>query len=146
MMIPKYKLVRPYKKPGYTIGRLYRNGILLCNTLEPPDRGLRSDMTLAEIRKIKVTGHTAIPTGIYELKLTYSYKFGRTLPELQGVKGFSGIRIHSGNVVKHTAGCILPGENKAVGMVLNSSQYVSKIIADLQADAREGNKVYIEIS
>lgn len=140
-----YTLERPYKKTNYTIGRLYRNGTLLCNTLEPTDRGLRSDMTLAQIRRIKVTGHTAIPTGIYELKLTYSYKFGRTLPELQGVKGFSGIRIHAGNEVKHTAGCILPGENSEVGKVLNSTAYVKKIIADIDSELKTGGKVYIQI-
>ncbi len=141
----RYILERPFKKTDYTIGRLYRNGQMMCNTLEPPDRGLTSDMTLAQIRRIKITGHTAIPTGIYEIRLTYSYKFRRVLPELVSVKGFSGIRIHGGNRVNDTAGCILPGENKQVGMVLNSTLYVNKIISDIEAEMALGGKVYIEI-
>ena len=141
----RYRLERPFKKPTYTIGRLYRNGQLMCNTLEPPDRGLDSEMTLAQIRKLKVTGHTAIPTGTYLMTLTYSDRFKCKLPELTPVKGFSGIRIHSGNEVKHTAGCILPGENRIAGKVLNSATYVLKIIRDLEAEEHLGNKVYIDI-
>ena len=62
----------------------------------------------------------AIPTGFYRLRLTHSPKFGEILPILDGVYGYArqphngtrrtGIRIHAGNTIEHTTGCILVGE------------------------------------
>ena len=42
------------------------------------------------------------------------------LPRLMGVKGFDGILIHCGNTAKDTDGCIIVGENKVKGQVINS--------------------------
>ena len=52
----------------------------------------------------------AIPAGFYRIRLTYSPKFQEILPLLDGVIGRSGIRIHAGNTIEHTTGCILVGE------------------------------------
>ena len=41
---------------------------------------------------------------------------------------FDGILIHRGNSVKDTSGCILVGENKVKGMVLNSTPYEEKLV------------------
>ena len=35
----KLTLIRKYKKPDYTIGLLYINGVFFCNTIEDSDRG-----------------------------------------------------------------------------------------------------------
>lgn len=86
------------KRNDYTIGKVYINGQYFCDSLEDADRGLTSDMTLAEILKKKVYGETAIPTGTYNVSWTYSPKFRRFMPLIEGVKGFEGIRIHSGNL------------------------------------------------
>lgn len=107
-------------RPTYCIGRLYIDGVYFCDTLEDTDRGLNDTMPEEEISKIKIHGQTAIPIGIYKCILNYSPKFKKVMPLLLNVKGYSGIRIHSGNTDKETLGCILVGENKVVGKVINS--------------------------
>ena len=98
----KIKLIRKYRKETYTIGKLYVDGVYFCDTIEDRDRGLNNDMGLAEIMAKKRYGETAIPYGTYDVEITYSPKYKRMMPEIKGVKGFSGIRIHSGNTSKYT--------------------------------------------
>ena len=64
----KLELKRIAKRSTYTIGRLYIDGVYFCDTLEDTDRGLTSEMSEAEIKRIKVYGQTAIPTGTYNTK------------------------------------------------------------------------------
>lgn len=116
----KIELVRIAFKNTYTIGKLYVDGKYFSDVLEDVDRGLDSSMSESEILKKKVKGQTAIPTGHYVINITYSPKYKRMMPLLLDVKGFSGIRIHSGNSSKDTEGCLLVGKNKKVGMVLES--------------------------
>ena len=113
-------LIRRYKNDKYTIGDLYIDGVWFSNTLEDTDRGLTDDMSEEQIKKIKVYSRTAIPIGRYKIGVTYSPKFKRYLPILLNVKGFSGIRIHSGNSAEDTLGCLLVGFNKVKGQVINS--------------------------
>ena len=115
-------------KPTYTIGKLYIDGNYFCDTVEDVDRGLNDSMTEEEIKKNKVYGETAIPYGMYKVTITYSPKFKKNLPLLEGVKGFSGIRIHSGNTAKDSLGCIIVGKNKKVGMVLDSRVTMEKLM------------------
>lgn len=113
-------LIRIANKPTYTIGKLYIDGCYYCDVLEDVDRGLDDDMKESEILKKKIKGQTAIPTGIYPVKITYSPKYKKLMPLIENVKGYSGIRIHSGNTHKDTEGCLLVGKNKEVGKVLES--------------------------
>lgn len=91
----------------------------ICHTLELPK--------LADI--------VCIPTGKYELKLTYSKRFNKVLPEVMNVKGRTGIRIHAGNSVNDTAGCILVGrKNRNVKYWLTDSRNtLKKVIEILQS-------------
>lgn len=111
---------RAWKRDKYTVGRFFINGERFCESLEDKDRGLTQDMSEKEIAKIKVYGETAIPTGRYRVKMTYSPKFKRMMPEILGVKCFSGIRIHSGTTAKDSLGCPLLGRNTKVGMITES--------------------------
>lgn len=69
---------RKWKRDAYTIGNIYVNGKRFgdgknyCNTLEDADRGLTQSMPLAEIKKHKIYGETAIPAGTYKVKFTFS--------------------------------------------------------------------------
>lgn len=126
----KLTLKRIARKEGYTIGRLYIDDAYFCDTLEDRDRGLEQAMPLDMIKRIKVKGETAIPTGTYELSMRHiSPKYSRkktfaftggVMPRLLNVPGYEGVLIHSGNTAADSEGCILVGENKAVGKVLNS--------------------------
>ena len=136
-------LIRIANRPTYCIGKLYIDGKWFCDTLEDVDRGLDDKMTVEEILDRKIKGETAIPTGIYQVLLTYSPKYKKIMPLINNVKGYQGIRIHSGNTHKDTEGCLLVGKNREVGKVLDSrvtfnalfkklNQAKSKIIIDIQ--------------
>ena len=120
---------RKWRKDTYTIGRFFARGKLLFNSLEDKDRGLVSFMAEETIKALKVPGKTAIPIGTYRLVLTVSEKFktkawakkyGGLVPEIVGVPGYSGVRIHPGNKDADTEGCPLVGDNTAVGKLTNS--------------------------
>lgn len=111
---------RKYKKETYTIGIVSVDGVRFSECIEDRDRGLTQAMPLATITSRKVYGETAIPAGTYQVRMTYSNRFKRIMPEVLNVPGFSGIRIHSGNTAKDSLGCILLGKNDKVGWVSNS--------------------------
>ena len=136
--------VRFHKKEKYTIGKMYINGTYFCDTLEDTDRGLTQEMNLDIIDKTKVYGKTAIPTGRYRVDLTKSKKFGRVLPLLYNVKGFEGIRIHRGNTNEDTLGCILVGQNKAVGKVINSAMAEQNLMDRLK-EVEKNELIYITV-
>ncbi len=96
------KLVRKNGTAGFTEGRLYINGEFECFTVEDQDRKLESGGT-------KIQNKTAIPKGIYKVTISMSNRFKRMLIEILDVKGFTGIRVHSGNSSKDTEGCIIVG-------------------------------------
>lgn len=129
------------KKSKYTIGKMYIDGQYICDTLEDADRGLNQNMSLKEINSKKVYGETAIPTGTYKVDMntvspkfksrTWAKPYGGKLPRLVSVPGYDGVLIHPGNKAEDTLGCILVGENKAVGQVLNSQVTFKKIMSIL---------------
>lgn len=124
----KLRIKRIAKQPTYTIGKLYIDDKYYCDTLEDTDRGLKQTDNLVSIKSHKIYGKTAIPTGEYFINLTYSPKFKRILPVIQNVKGYEGIRIHSGNTADDTEGCILVGYNTVKGMVVKSKATLERLI------------------
>ena len=133
------------RKDGYTIGRMSLNGVYFCDTLEDTDRGLNSTMSVEEILSKKRKGITAIPTDKYDVILTFSPRFKRVLPLLLSVKGYEGVRIHAGNTNKDTEGCLLVGENKAKGQVLNSRATLEKLMSILLDCEKRKEKISITI-
>lgn len=131
-------LTRRYKGDTYTIGTLYINGIRYCDTLEDRVRDL--------VREAKIPGRTAIPAGSYKVIVTVSPRFGRELPRLMDVPHFEGILIHRGNTAEDTAGCILVGENKVKGKVINSTGYEIELTRRIKAAIGQGQEVKLTIA
>lgn len=134
----KLRIERRVKGDAYTIGTLYVNGDRFCDTLEDRVRNLAGG-------EAKVPGETAIPEGRYQVIVNRSPKFGRDLPRLLDVPMFEGVLIHRGNTAEDSAGCILVGENKVEGKVINSTPYEEKLVALCKAALAEGETIEIEI-
>ena len=129
----KVLINRKWKKNEYTIGEVLIDGKFFCNSMEDKDRGLFDYMNVGEISKLKVNGETAIPCGKYKVMITYSPKYKRPMPQVMNVKGFSGIRIHSGNTAADSLGCILLGKNDKKGWISNSRATCEKFEQLLKA-------------
>ena len=114
-----------------------------CDTLEPPRRNLLKGGKWD--KRLKVKGMTAIPEGRYLMRFTYSPKFGKRLFQLMDVPLFDGIRIHSGNSVKDTQGCILVGNNTKVGRLENSRAVLFKLEMMLKGFQGPDDLVFITI-
>ena len=136
-------LKRIAKRETYTIGRLSIDGVRFCDTLEDTDRGLRQDLPVSVLRAKKKKGVTAIPTGRYRVTLEmqspkykdrqqYAFCNGY-VPRLLNVPAYEGVLIHIGNTNKDTEGCILVGENKVVGKVVNSTDTFRKLYEILKS-------------
>jgi hypothetical protein len=98
---------------------------------------------------IKIPGQTRIPAGTYEIKLTYSPKFGKDMLEILNVPNFSGIRIHTGNVNEDTEGCLLVGNvcrfhNDGESRIEDSTLAYSRIFPII-TNALKTEQVFIEI-
>jgi hypothetical protein len=137
----KLLLNRFFLADTYTIGKLSIDGKPFCDVLEDVVRDKNKDGDLQDAGEAKVYGQTAIPYGTYKVQLTMSNRFKKVLPLLIGVPEFEGIRIHAGNKHEDTHGCLLVGENKEKGKVVNSSATMEKLMAILA----KGKNIEIEI-
>ena len=148
-------LDRKWKKDTYTIGIMYVNGQRFSETVEDKDRGLNDKMPLAEIKAKKIYGQTAIPTGTYEIKLTYSpsfankafgKKYGGKVPQMMNVKGYEGVRIHPFNTAEESKGCVAVGRNTIKGQVTQSTVYYYKLMDNyIMPAVKRGEKITLTI-
>ena len=130
--------------PNYTEGELYVNGVYFCKTLEDTNRDLNKNGQFDNNEK-KVYGETCIPYGKYKVILSYSPKFKRELPEILEVPDFQGIRIHRGNKISDTLGCVLCGEKVKNGYLSNSTPYEFKLVELLKQANLRNEESFIEI-
>lgn len=111
------QLVRYEFQLERTFGKLAQDGVFLCYTLEDGPESRVAPKTKGLIR-----------AGEYRVDLTWSPRFNRILPLLEGVPGFEGIRIHSGNTERDTEGCILVGLNRDEVEIINSRAALQKLL------------------
>lgn len=95
-------LTRKVFTEDFTLGELSIDDKFFCYTVEDKDRG----------DSPKVYGLTAIPKGEYSMIVNMSNRFKKEMPLLLNVKGFEGVRIHSGNTAIDSLGCIIIGLTK----------------------------------
>ena len=158
-------LTRIAKRKTYTIGRLsivekvddeYLAGskeTYFCDTLEPPVLEMKTsvsmDAVLRSSTKAEALKPFAIPEGRYAVVITWSPKFKMWLPVLLGGPDFNrlfkGIRIHMGNTVKDTQGCILVGRNQIVGRVLESRKWLYELKQKIIEAKNNGEPVWLTI-
>lgn len=149
----KLRLRRIACKETYTIGRLEvwhaDAWVRLCDTCEDRVRPFGQ----------KIMHETAIPYGTYRVTMNvkspkysnfrrypWSREFDGYLPRLQNVPYFEGILIHVGNHAGHSSGCILVGENKVVGQVVNSTATFQRLMRQWFVPAKNrGEKITLEI-
>ena len=141
----KLILKRIALRETYTIGKLSIDNVYFCDTLEDKVRDYNKDGDLLDKGETKIFGETAIPYGIYKVIVNMSPKFGRLLPRLLGVKHFDGILMHRGRTSEHTHGCVLVGENKVVGQILNGQYWEEKLVEILLRAQNKGEEITIEI-
>lgn len=150
------KVERKWKKPTYTIGNLYVDGVFLCNVLEDKDRGLTQDMPTTEIYKKKVYGYTAIPKGRYHIGMNrispkfknrgWAVKYGGRVPHIENVPCWEGVLFHPLNNPNESLGCIGVGENKVVGKIVNSQKTFFKLMDEYLEPARlRGEDIWLTI-
>ena len=153
------KLIRNQPQGKALFGQLYVDGEYFCDTLENTDY--------------------AIPAGFYRLDVTFSPRWQVLLPILYGVIGYrssgvqklgssgvtseplnskaseqrsqlrTGIRIHAGNTIDHTEGCILVGEaDLSNNRLLSSAKTLHRLREYLlnYMNQNPNEEVYIEIS
>ena len=131
-------LVREPSLDGCTLGKLYVNGIFQCHTLEDTDRKLENG-------GVKVQNETAIPRGKYDVIIDWSNRFQKEMLHVLNVPGFVGIRIHAGNTAKDTEGCVLLGNGRAKGYLLDSRSAVAKVFALVEEALDKNEPVELEV-
>ena len=130
----KLTLKRIALKPTYTIGHLYIDGKYFCDTIEDKVRDLKKEP--------KVKGQTAIPYGTYEVitnvvsprfkDRSWAKPYGGKVPRLVHVPGFEGVLIHPGTDQNSTSGCLIIGQNKIKGKVINSQKTFYALMSKLK--------------
>lgn len=128
-------LNRILKTNDYTIGEFSVDGKYLCDTIEDAVRPLpescpNTPKGIACKCKEKVYGKTAVPAGTYKVKLGYSNRFRRILPQVLDVPHFLGILVHTGNSNADSEGCIIVGtwDGKTENWVSNSRVAFDKLM------------------
>lgn len=158
----KLRLRRIALRDTYTIGKLevfhWGKWEWIADTIEDKVRDLNKNGVF-DNGETKVYSESAIPYGEYEVTLDikspkYSNfnkypqykKYDGYLPRLLDVPHFEGILIHTGNTAQHSSGCLIVGENKVVGKVINSTATFYRIMDEWLVPAKQrGDKITLEI-
>lgn len=125
-------------------GKLLINGEFVCYTLED----------CARAHGVKVDGKTCLPSGTYAVTITPSVRFKRPMILLytnpkdlsceHGGIRFTGVRLHGGNTVENTEGCVLVGRVRdSVDRIHDSEEQL--VFNRVKAAIDAGDKVSLVI-
>jgi len=146
--ILRIRLTRDTLAPAWTLGVVELDlpddaeGFLPFGfSVEDTDRRVEEDLDR------KVRGATAIPVGVYGVRTTWSPKFGRPVPLVEGVPGFRGIRIHPGKDSEDTEGCLILGLQRDVqaGTVSRSRPACDWLYNEIRTVETAGGTVTLEV-
>ena len=131
----KLQLERKVYTETSTVGELSIDGKFFCYTLEDTVRQ----------PGIKVYGKTAIPSGAYPVSMTFSPKFGKPMPLVNGVRNYVGVRIHPGNTAADTEGCILVGHTKGNNFIGESRKAFGDLLPQIEKACKNRESVTLVI-
>ncbi len=131
----KLQLERKVYTETSTVGELSINGTFFCYTLEDTVRQ----------PGIKVYGKTAIPSGAYPVSMTFSPKFGKPMPLVNGVQNYAGVRIHPGNTDADTEGCILVGHTKDNNFIGESRKAFGDLLPQVEKACKDCETITLVI-
>jgi hypothetical protein len=134
----KLRLLRDTFGEAYTLGKLYVDGVYFGYTCEDKDRRL-------EDGGVKIKNATAIPRGRYRVRLSFSNRFQKLMPEVLDVPQFSGIRIHGGNTHHDTEGCPLLGLVRTADGVANCAGRNKTLIERLEDEEEARRESWITV-
>lgn len=138
----KIKVTRQIFSDIATVGMLSINDQFICFTLEDAVREVEGE----PVESWKIPNKTAIPKGIYQVVIDHSPHFGKDLPHILDVPGYTGVRIHSGNTADDTEGCILVGLTKRKDFVGQSRMAFEYLFPILDEAYERGEKITIEVA
>lgn len=114
---------------------LIKNDPFSCFTVED----------VARAPGVKIPKETAIPAGVYALKMTWSPRHNSMQPEIMNVPGFSGVRLDIANFASEVEGCIGVGCGRGVNAVWDSKKAHQILCEKLIAAEALGIPSFIEI-
>lgn len=129
----KLTLKRKTEIKDTVLGELYIDDKFFCYTLED------------KIRDVKIKHHTCISPGEYKIALTMSQRFKTILPLLLNVPNFEGIRIHAGNTIEDTSGCILVGTAIKGNTLLHSKVALQELINKFKMAVKNKKPLLIKV-
>ena len=135
----KFLLQRDVCAPGFTLGRLFVEGMMYGFTCEDQDRKLEEEPGA------KIPKRTAIPRGLYRLTLSFSNRFKKVMPLIKDVPGFDGVRIHGGNDQYDTEGCPLLGKTRTAVGVMHCAEVNASLIESIRQAEDQGDALWIEV-
>ena len=138
MTIVDALLLRSDFGDNFTLGTFCFAGKFVGYTCEDKDRHL-------EAGGMKVPGETAIPRGYYRLTVSMGQRFGKLMPEIKDVPGFSGVRIHGGNSAVDSLGCPLLGAIKTTNGVKDCREVNKRLIALIQGVEAQGDECWLVV-
>jgi len=124
-----------------TLGKFSIDGRFECYSCEDVVR----EVVGAPVESWKIPAETAIPCGRYRVTITFSNRFKKLLPEVHGVAGFAGVRLHAGNTEADTEGCPLLGDVRFVTYIGASKIAAARVQGKIQAALDAGKEVWLTV-